>query len=115
MAQLTASAFDAAVGQRIQLRRKEHKMSAEVLSEKIGISQQQLSRYERGENKINLSHLIQIAEILDTPLNWFFIGCCGKPKNNDELKARLDFHWQQFNDQQKQAVVFFLDSLAPSK
>ncbi|KOY63563.1 MULTISPECIES: helix-turn-helix domain-containing protein [Photorhabdus] len=64
------------VGKRIQKRRKELGMTAVKLAGQIGISQQQLSRYERGINRINLSHLVQIASILDTPINWFFLDCC---------------------------------------
>ncbi|MGS0627049.1 MULTISPECIES: helix-turn-helix domain-containing protein [Photorhabdus] len=64
------------VGKRIQKRRKELGMTAVKLAGQIGISQQQLSRYERGINRIDLSHLVQIASILDTPINWFFLDCC---------------------------------------
>ncbi|OCQ53796.1 anaerobic benzoate catabolism transcriptional regulator [Photorhabdus australis subsp. thailandensis] len=63
------------VGKRIQKRRKELGMTAVKLAGQIGISQQQLSRYERGINRIDLSHLVQIASILDTPINWFFLDC----------------------------------------
>ncbi|PQQ24495.1 helix-turn-helix domain-containing protein [Photorhabdus hindustanensis] len=70
------------VGKRIQKRRKELGMTAAKLAEKIGISQQQLSRYERGINRINLSHLVRIASILETPINWFFLDCSYPVANN---------------------------------
>lgn len=113
MAQLNPTQADSLIGKRIQLRRKELRLSADQLSEKIGISQQQLLRYERGDNKINISHLMLIAQALDTPLNWFFLDCCAKATlTSDELKARYDFHWQQFDDQQRRAVINFLDLLS---
>lgn len=110
MAQLRVNNFDTLIGKRIQLKRKEAKLSAEELSEKIGISQQQLSRYERGENKINLTHLIQISEYLETPLNWFLLDCYPS-QTQDDLKARLDYHWDNFDNNQKQAMIRFLDLL----
>ena len=115
MAQLNPSKADAMIGKRIQMRRKEVGFTADQLSEKIGISQQQLLRYERGDNKINISHLMLIAQALETPLNWFFLDCCSKATlTNDELKARYDFHWEQFDQLQRQAVVNFLDLLSVS-
>lgn len=115
MAQLNPSYIDRLIGKRIQMRRKELKLTADQLSEKIGISQQQLLRYERGDNKVNITHLMLIANALATPINWFFLECCNKTTlTNDELKARYDFHWQQFDHQQRQAVVQFLDLLSAS-
>ncbi|AGO15523.1 helix-turn-helix transcriptional regulator [Glaesserella parasuis] len=61
MAQLPAEMTDKLIGQRIQQKRKEFGYSAEKLSECINLSQQQLSRYERGASKINVNHLIDIA------------------------------------------------------
>ncbi len=77
------------VGKRIQKRRKELGMTAAKLAEKIGISQQQLSRYERGINRINLSHLVQIASILETPINWFFLDC-SYPVTNNSINKLTD-------------------------
>lgn len=94
------------------MRRKEGGLSADELSEKVGISQQQLSRYERGENKINITHLIHIAQMLDTPLSWFLLDCTPNTEISDDgLKSRLDFHWQHLNNRQKQAVIRLLDEL----
>ncbi len=115
MAQLNPTKADHMIGKRIQMRRKEIGLTSDQLSEKIGISQQQLLRYERGDNKINVSHLMLIAQATETPLNWFFLDCCSKASlTSDELKARYDFHWQQFDPQQRQAVVNFLDLLSAS-
>lgn len=45
------------------------------LAKKIGVSQQQFSRYERGMNKIDLRHLVLLALYLNTPIYWFFEDC----------------------------------------
>lgn len=71
MAQLSSDSADKQVGQRIQMRRKELGITAQHLAELVDISHQQLSRYERGTNKINVAHLVNIAITLDTPISWF--------------------------------------------
>lgn len=72
MSKLSVTEVDRLIGKRIQQRRKELGLTASILSEQIGIAQQQLSRYERGDNKINVSHLVEIAVALDTEIGWFF-------------------------------------------
>ena len=64
MSKLSVTEIDRLIGKRIQQKRKELRLSASELSEQIGIAQQQLSRYERGENKINVAHLVEIASKL---------------------------------------------------
>ncbi|THA09839.1 helix-turn-helix domain-containing protein [Rodentibacter pneumotropicus] len=121
MARFTAAETDIAIGKRIQLRRKELGISAEVLAEKIGVSQQQFSRYERGATKMNVNHLVDIAIILNTPIDWFFsdsktFNLDNKqlyvPIHNDALRFRLDYHWQQMNSEQKRALINWLDAIS---
>ncbi|SFU91345.1 helix-turn-helix domain-containing protein [Xenorhabdus koppenhoeferi] len=76
------------VGERIQTKRKELGITATALAKQIGISQQQLSRYERGTNRINIVHLVDIAEILDTPISWFF-DFCSKSRKQDSTANKL--------------------------
>lgn len=122
MARFVAAEIDAAIGKRIQQRRKETGLSAEELAEKIGVSQQQFSRYERGATKINIAHLVNIAVILDTPISWFFADSQAEnltfsqekiyvTVKDDELKSRLDYHWSRLNSEQKRHLINFLDSI----
>ncbi|MCF7530585.1 helix-turn-helix domain-containing protein [Neisseria lisongii] len=108
MVQLSSDLVDQKIGKRIQLKRKEQGYSADKLSELIGISQQQLSRYERGVNKINVGHLIAIANFLHTPISWFFLDCV--VEKEDDLNE-WDQKWHKLNDEQKQNFVNFLESL----
>ena len=111
MVQPIASDIDRAVGQRIQQKRKELGYTAEKLSEYVNISQPQLSRYERGTNKINMSHLVAIATFLKTPISYFFSDCMELAEwNNDEL----DRHWQELTTPQKTIFVAFLKELKKS-
>ncbi|OOF65403.1 helix-turn-helix domain-containing protein [Rodentibacter sp. Ppn85] len=121
MARFTAAETDIAIGKRIQLRRKELGISAEVLAEKIGVSQQQFSRYERGATKMNVNHLVNIAIILNTPIDWFFSDSktfnldddkpLYVPIHNDALRFRLNHHWQQMNNEQKRTLINWLDAI----
>ena len=108
MVQPIASDVDRGVGQRIQQKRKELGYTAERLSEYVDISQPQLSRYERGTNKINMSHLVAIATFLKTPISYFFADCMELAEwNHDEL----DRYWQELTTPQKTMLVAFLKEL----
>lgn len=122
MTKFLASDVDLSVGKRITQRRKEVGFTAEKLAEQIGVSQQQFSRYERGATKINLTHLVNIAVILDTPISWFFVDSKAEeltfsnqehyvPIRNDALKQRLDYHWARLSNEQKRNLINFLDSI----
>ncbi|SUB59666.1 transcriptional repressor DicA [Phocoenobacter uteri] len=111
MAKMTTTEIDRLIGQKIQQKRKELGYSADRLSEYVDISQPQLSRYERGANKINLSHLVAIANFLKTPISYFFSGCMEKSEwNSDEL----DRHWQELTSKQKALFVDLLKELRKS-
>lgn len=113
MAQLLAVEVDKLIGKRVQEKRKELGYSAEKLAEYIGLSQQQLSRYERGASKINVAHLIDIAIFLKTPISWFFQDCIQKDAFLDDVKLNeLDKKWEQLPLMQKEAVMIFLEKIA---
>ena len=56
--------LDVALGGRIRLRRRELKMSQDQLARKIGITFQQVQKYEHGTNRVSFSRLAEIAEAL---------------------------------------------------
>ncbi len=112
MAQLPAEITDKLIGQRIQQKRKEFGYSAEKLSECINLSQQQLSRYERGASKINVNHLIDIAIFFKTPINWFFQDCIPSEFTDKELKEiEINQKWDNLSSIQKEAFITFLETL----
>lgn len=59
------------IGQRILRKRKELGYTGSQLATILGVSQQQISRYERGKNKVDLLHLFRISIALKTPMHWF--------------------------------------------
>jgi transcriptional regulator with XRE-family HTH domain len=47
-------------------------ISQEQLAEMLGLTFQQVQKYERGTNRVSASRLFQLARALDTPITWFF-------------------------------------------
>ena len=64
--------IDVHVGNRIRLRRTLLGMSQERLAEQIGLTFQQVQKYERGANRIGASRLYQLSRVLDVPVSFFF-------------------------------------------
>lgn len=62
--------IDVHVGQRIRLRRTLLGMSQEKLGEAIGLTFQQVQKYERGANRVSGSTLVAVARALDTSVGW---------------------------------------------
>jgi transcriptional regulator with XRE-family HTH domain len=58
--------IDVAVGHRIRVRRKWLGVSQSALAEHLGVSFQQVQKYERGANRVSASMLVRIAQKLDT-------------------------------------------------
>ena len=64
--------IDVHVGSRIRLRRTMLGMSQEKLGESLGITFQQIQKYEKGTNRVSCSRLYEISQILDVPITYFF-------------------------------------------
>jgi transcriptional regulator with XRE-family HTH domain len=67
-----ASPIDAHVGARIRLRRTLLGMSQERLGEALGLTFQQVQKYERGVNRVGASRLFDLSRVLDVPISFFF-------------------------------------------
>lgn len=66
---------DIHIGSRLKRRRDEQGMSQDTLGAHLGISFQQIQKYEKGTNRLAASRLFEIAEILKTPLAYFLTVC----------------------------------------
>lgn len=71
------SPVDVHVGSRIRLRRMMQGMSQERLGEALGITFQQIQKYEKGINRVGASRLHQMADALAVPVSFFFEGMGG--------------------------------------
>jgi transcriptional regulator with XRE-family HTH domain len=68
---------DRHVGLRIRLRRKELGVSQERLADSIGLTFQQIQKYERAANRVSASKLWEVAQALDAPVAYFYDGLDG--------------------------------------
>jgi transcriptional regulator with XRE-family HTH domain len=78
----TPNATDVHVGARIRMYRIKAAMSQEALGKQLGITFQQIQKYEKGTNRVGSSRLQQISEILDVPVASLFENLPG-PKRTD--------------------------------
>lgn len=69
--------IDIHVGGRVRMRRIEIKMAQQVLGDHIGLTFQQVQKYEKGTNRIGASRLQQIGKTLQVPASYFFEGAPG--------------------------------------
>ncbi|MGI9413019.1 MAG: helix-turn-helix domain-containing protein [Hyphomicrobiales bacterium] len=64
--------IDVHVGSRVRMRRMLIGLSQEKLGERLGLTFQQVQKYEKGSNRISASRLYQMAQILSVPVQFFF-------------------------------------------
>jgi transcriptional regulator with XRE-family HTH domain len=74
MAKKTPNPIDKHVGSRVRMRRIMLNMSQEKLGDALGLTFQQVQKYEKGTNRIGASRLQQISNILSVPVSFFFEG-----------------------------------------
>src|ERR1700758_659016 len=74
MAKKAPNPIDKHVGARVRMRRMMLSMSQEKLGDALGLTFQQVQKYEKGTNRIGASRLQQIAHILQVPVEFFFEG-----------------------------------------
>jgi transcriptional regulator with XRE-family HTH domain len=72
--------IDRHVGLRIRMRRKELGISQERLAESIGLTFQQVQKYERAANRVSASKLWEMARALNTSIAYFYEGLSDTPE-----------------------------------
>lgn len=122
--------IDRLIGQRLKRLRQQHKVSAAALAEVIGTSQQQISRYERGLNRLSGVLLWQLVGYFRVPLSWFFLDVAerqsdspfvGEPPASynasvsDEQLAILQRYWPALGAAQREAVIKMTDAFVQVK
>jgi transcriptional regulator with XRE-family HTH domain len=118
------NAIDRQVGARVRMQRLMLDMSQEQLAEGLGISFQQVQKYERGVNRIGAGRLQKIADVLQVPASFFFEDFAKPGK-----KAALPSHIPDFlasadglalaeafmsirNARQRRCVVLLVEAMA---
>jgi transcriptional regulator with XRE-family HTH domain len=85
-----ANPVDAEVGRRIKLQRLSAGWSQTELGEKVGVTFQQVQKYERGQTRVGASRLTQIAKVLNVPVAEFFETAKPASKHESFAQSPLD-------------------------
>jgi transcriptional regulator with XRE-family HTH domain len=87
MAKKIPNPIDTHVGSRVRMRRLILSMSQEKLADAIGLTFQQVQKYEKGTNRMGSSRLVQIANVLKVPVTFFFEGAPGQSKLDGKAQS----------------------------
>ncbi len=85
---------DVYVGSRVRMRRKMLGLSQEKLGEKLGITFQQIQKYEKGTNRVGASRLQAMATALEVPVSYFFpddLATAGGGMREEGATFMMDF------------------------
>lgn len=82
--------LDTTIGARIAKRRKAIGMSQDALGEALGVSFQQVQKYEKGENRIAASTLAEVSKALRMPVAYFYGG---EQSSNETIPGDAEVQW----------------------
>ncbi len=85
------------IGHRIKQRREHLKISQERLGEMIGVTYQQIQKYEKGTNKVSAERLSSIAENMKVPISFFF-------ENAEEFLVAEEREDENYSIREKKAL-----------
>jgi transcriptional regulator with XRE-family HTH domain len=74
----TPTSTDVLVGSRVRFRRTEIGLTQQVLAEKLGVTFQQVQKYEKGTNRIGAGRLQEVSKALGVPITYFFQSLSGE-------------------------------------
>ena len=84
-----ANPIDEHVGKRLRQKRDLSGMSQERLAEHVGVTFQQIQKYENGQNRISASRLYEFSQILKVPISFFFESFDTVSNQNDTIATGL--------------------------
>ncbi len=102
---------DVYVGRRLRLRRTLLGLSQTAVAKQLGLSFQQLQKYENGTNRIGAGRLHDLAEILKVPVSFFYDGVADSRPPAPEVGGRaLEAAWrlERIADSEKRRAIFRL-------
>lgn len=104
---------DLHVARRVKERRNQLKMTQQDIAKKLGISYQQVQKYESGFNRISAGKLFALAQLLDVSVNHFYIGAdeAGLAETNAKALSSIS---QVSNQTVKKALKDLIDAIAQS-
>jgi len=84
----SARPVDVLVGQNIRICRMQRGLSQSDLAERVGLTFQQIQKYEKASNRLGASRLIQVADALGVPLSTLFEGSATAARGEPDLSGR---------------------------
>ncbi len=110
---------DVHVGQRVRERRILLGMSQQKLGAALGITFQQVQKYEKGTNRIGCSRLFDLSEAQNVPISYFFEGYSRKGGSDENAglgtrTLRLARYFSELSESQRDAVFELVKTLAQS-
>ena len=87
----SSNPIDKHVGARVRSRRLMMRMSQTALGDALGLTFQQVQKYEKGTNRIGAGRLQHIAGILQVPIEYFFEGAPAAPKHGQSKQPVPDY------------------------
>ena len=79
--------IDSHVGKRLRMRRTMMGLSQEAVAKAVGITFQQVQKYEKGVNRIGAGRLYEVSRILGVPIDFFYEGVSGTPGGLSESEG----------------------------
>jgi transcriptional regulator with XRE-family HTH domain len=114
--------LDQELGNLVRLRRQELSMTQQDLGAKLGLTFQQIQKYEKGTNRISASRLVQIAEIMRVPLMFFYGPLIEGEKRHDSLlfmdnrySVRLMQAFSKIRPELQRKAVAMIEALAEAE
>ncbi len=105
-----SKSVDRHVGMRLRVLRLNHNMSQSELGDSVGVTFQQIQKYERGANRIGASRLWKLCVIFNAKPNYFFEGLTSEnEKTEDASEYKTDVNWSEklFDKQNHRLVTAF--------
>jgi transcriptional regulator with XRE-family HTH domain len=94
--------LDAYIGRRLKLRRVMLRMSQDTLASMIGVTFQQVQKYESGANRISASRLFAIARVLQVGVGFFFDGAAREVPNISEFQCEPEAETEGVREEEVQ-------------
>jgi transcriptional regulator with XRE-family HTH domain len=93
MAKKSPDPVDVEVGRRIRIQRMARGMSQTELGKRIGVTFQQVQKYEKGANRVGAGRLTRIATVLEVPVSTFFGASGGQGDQTAPTAGRSDLEY----------------------
>lgn len=103
--------MDILFGQTIRRERIARNMTLSELGAALGISHQQLQKYETGTNRVSVGMIVKLSDVLQLPVESLFVGTVPEPRPGSRNRLRIDKLLEQFDEEELSRVYAILRAL----